>query len=190
MSKLLAFSATDDGVDDDGESVKLVFGSVAGVTRGVRSEATVTIEDNPDDVPAVTVNFARSSYTAAEDGTVEVELTLSPAPEREVVIPIVRTNERNASDADYVPPPTTVTFASGDTLKSITFTPVDDAIDDDGERVRLALGATLPRLVSRGGHHGGDRQHHRQRHARRHGQTDLTAHRRGRHWGVHGGARQ
>ena len=63
MRKLLTFSATDDGVDDDGESVKLVFGSVAGVTRGVRSEATVTIEDNPDDVPAVTVNFARSSYT-------------------------------------------------------------------------------------------------------------------------------
>ncbi len=27
---------------------------------------------------------------------------------------------------------------------------MDDAIDDDGERVRLALGATLPRLVSRG----------------------------------------
>ena len=145
--KLLTFSATDDGVDDDGESVKLVFGSVAGVTRGVDSEATVTIEDDPDDVPAVTVSFARSSYTVAEDGTVEVTLTLSPAPEREVVIPIVRTNERNASDADYVPLPTRVTFASGDTLKSFTFTPVDDAIDDDGERVRLALGAPLPRLV-------------------------------------------
>ena len=148
--KLLTFSATDDGVDDDGESVKLVIGSVPGVTKGVDSEATFTILDDPDDVPAVRVSFARSSYTVAEDGTVEVTLTLSPAPEREVVIPIVRTHERNASDADYVPPPSRVTFASGDTLKSITFTPVDDAIDDDGERVRLALGATLPRLVSRG----------------------------------------
>ena len=110
--------------------------------------------DDPDDVPAVTVNFARSSYTAAEDQTaanhtVEVELTLNVAPEREVVILIDTTNERNASDADYVPPPRTVTFASGDTRKSFTFTPVDDAIDDDGERVRLALGAP-PRLVSNG----------------------------------------
>ena len=35
--KLLTFSATDDGVDDDGESVKLVFGSVAGVTRASRA---------------------------------------------------------------------------------------------------------------------------------------------------------
>ncbi len=148
--KSLAFSATDDGVDDDGESVKLVFGSVAGVTRGVNSEATFTILDDPLDVPAVRVSFARSSYTAAEDGTVEVTLTLRVAPEREVVIPIVRTNERNASDADYSPLPTRVTFASDETEQTLTFTPVDDAIDDDGERVRLALGATLPRLVSRG----------------------------------------
>ena len=150
MSKLLTFSAAHDDLDDDGESVKLVFGSVAGVTQGVRSEATVTIEDNPDDVPAVRVSFARSSYTAAEDGTVEVTLTLSPAPEREVVIPIVRTNERSASDADYDPLPTTVRFASDETEQTLTFTPVDDAIDDDGERVRLTLGAPLPRLVSRG----------------------------------------
>ena len=194
-SKSLTFSATDDGVDDDGESVKLAIGNVAGVTRGDKSEATVTIEDDPDDVPAVRVSFARSSYTAAEDQTaanhtVEVTLTLSVAPEREVVIPIDTTNERNASDADYDPLPTTVTFASGDTRKSFTFTPVDDAIDDDGERVRLALGATLPHLVSQRDDHGGDRQHHRQRHARRHGHTDLTAHRRGRHWRVHGGAHQ
>ena len=80
----------------------------------------------------------------------EVTLTLSVAPEREVVIPIVRTNERNASDADYSPLPTRVTFASDETEQTLTFTPVDDAIDDDGERVRLALGAPLPRLVSRG----------------------------------------
>ena len=149
MSKLLTFSATDDGVDDDGESVKLAIGSVPGVTRGVKSEATVTIEDNPDDVPAVTVNFARSSYTVAEDGTVDVTLTLSADPEREVVIPIDTTNERNASDADYSRLPTTVMFVSGETRTSITFRPEDDAIDDDGERVRLALGAP-PRLVTNG----------------------------------------
>ena len=150
----LTFTAASDDLDDDGESVKLAIGSVAGVTRGDDSEATVTIVDDPDDVPAVTVSFASRSYTVAEDQTaanhtVEVTLTLSPAPEREVVIPIVRTNERNASDADYVPPPSRVTFASDETEQTLTFTPVDDAIDDDGERVRLALGAP-PRLVTNG----------------------------------------
>ena len=80
----------------------------------------------------------------------EVTLTLSVDPERTVEIPIVRTNERNASDADYDSLPTTVTFDSGKTSKSFTFTPVDDDIDDDGERVKFELGAVLPRLVSSG----------------------------------------
>ena len=145
----LTFTAASDDLDDDGESVELAIGSVPGVTRGDDIEATVTILDDPVDVPAVTVSFASRSYTVAEDGTVDVTLTLSVAPEREVVIPIVRTNERNASDADYVPPPSRVTFASDETEQTLTFTPVDDAIDDDGERVRLALGAP-PRLVTNG----------------------------------------
>ena len=146
----LTFTAASDDLDDDGESVKLAIGSVPGVTRGDDHEATFTILDDPDDVPAVTVNFARSSYTAAEDGTVEVTLTLSVDPERTVEIPIVRTNERNASDADYVPPPSRVTFLSDETSRFFTFRPEDDAIDDDGERVKFELGAVLPRLVSGG----------------------------------------
>ena len=152
----LTFSAAHDDVDDDEESVKLGIVSVpAGVTRGNDGEATVTIVDDPDDVPLVSVNFERSSYTVAEDQTagnhtVEVTLTLSVPPERMVVIPIDTTNEQNASNADYSSLPMTVTFADGETSKSITFTPVDDDIDDDGERVRLALGTTLPRLVTSG----------------------------------------
>ena len=146
--KSLTFSAADDDLDDDDESVRLVIGSVPGLTLGADSEATVAILDDPDDVPAVTVSFASSSYTVGEAGTVEVTLTLRPDPERTVDIAIVRTNEQNASDADYASLPTTVRFASGETDKSFTFTPVDDDIDDDGERVRFELGATQPRLVS------------------------------------------
>ena len=146
--KSLTFSATDDDLDDDDESVRLVIGSVPGLTLGDDSEATVAIMDDPDDVPAVTVSFASSSYTVGEDSTVEVTLTLSVDPERRVAIPIEWSNEGNASDADYERPPSSVTFESGDTSKSITFSPVDDEIDDDGERVRLALGAPLPNLVT------------------------------------------
>ncbi len=150
----LDFTAASDDMDDDGESVKLAIGSLDGVTRGVSSEATFTILDDPDDVPAVTVNFARNSYTVAEDQTaanhtVEVTLTLSPAPERTVTIPILKT-ELGATSADYgITPGLSLTFASDETEQTLTFTPVDDAIDDDGERVSLALGA-LPRLVSSG----------------------------------------
>ena len=49
----IIFSATQDTVDDDGESVKLTFGSSlpTGVTKGSTNEAIVSIND--DDDPAV-----------------------------------------------------------------------------------------------------------------------------------------
>ena len=50
------FSAEADDVDDDGESVKLGFGTLpAGVTSGATAESTVSITD--DDDPQVTVSF-------------------------------------------------------------------------------------------------------------------------------------
>ena len=64
--KTLSFSATQDSVDDDGESVKLGFGSSlpTGVSVGSTDETTVSITD--DDVPSVSVSFEQDSYTVAE----------------------------------------------------------------------------------------------------------------------------
>ena len=51
--KTFTFAATADEVDDDGESVKLAFGTLPdGVTAGSTAEAVVSITD--DDVPAGT----------------------------------------------------------------------------------------------------------------------------------------
>ena len=49
-SKTFTFTATQDSVDDDGESVKLTFGSQlpAGVSRGSVPETTVSINDDDD----------------------------------------------------------------------------------------------------------------------------------------------
>ena len=65
-SKTFTFTATQDSVDDDEESVKLTFGSQlpAGVSRGSVPETTVSIND--DDDPVVTVNFEHSTYSVEE----------------------------------------------------------------------------------------------------------------------------
>ena len=62
-SKTFTFTAIEDTIDDDGESVKLAFGDTlpAGVSAGSTNEATVSITD--DDVPSVTVSFEQGSYT-------------------------------------------------------------------------------------------------------------------------------
>ena len=55
--KDITFRASPDSVDDDGESVRLGFGSSlpARITEGTPAETTVSITD--DDVPSVTVSF-------------------------------------------------------------------------------------------------------------------------------------
>ena len=160
-SKSFTFTAETDTVDDDGESVKLSFGASLpdGVSAGTTDEATVTITD--DDVPSVTVRFGSAAYTVAEsndpdtpdvtENTVEVTLTLSADPERTVVIPIEKTNQ-GATTADYSGVPQNVTFDSGDTSRSFTFTAAHDTVDDDGESVQLSFGATLPDGVTVQGH--------------------------------------
>ena len=86
-SQPITFAATQDTEDDDGESVKLGFGTTlpARVSPGSPSETTVSITD--DDDPGVTVSFGAATYTAAEGGTATVTVTLSADPERTVAIP-------------------------------------------------------------------------------------------------------
>ena len=151
--KTLAFAATDDSVDDDGESVKLGFGSSlpAGVAAGSIDEATVSITD--DDVPSVTVSFEQDSYTVAEGNSITVKVVLSADPERTVTIPLLRVNHGGASASDYSNVPAEIEFNSGDTEKTFNFTANSDSDNDDGESVRVSFG-TLPDQVSAGTHSG------------------------------------
>ena len=135
-------------MDDDGESVKLAFGTLPdGVTAGATAESTVSITDNDD--PQVTVSFGAASYTVVEGGSVTVTVTLSADPEREVVIPLTATEQDGATGADYSDVPESVTFESGDTSKTFTFEATDDTVDDDGESIKLGFGA-LPGGVTAG----------------------------------------
>ena len=147
-SKTFTFTATQDSVDDDEESVKLTFGSPlpAGVSAGSVPETTVSIND--DDVPVVEVSFGSATYPVDEGDTVTVTVTLSADPEREVTFSITKANQGGASAADYSGVPATVTFNAGQTSKTITFSATQDTDDDDGESVELGFGSSLPAGVS------------------------------------------
>ena len=133
------FMATQDTVDDDGESVKLGFDLPLpnAVTAGTTNEATVSITD--DDVPSVEVFFEFDTYSVDEGDDVTVKVKLSADPERQVIIPIMRTHQGDASTLDYSPLPGTLTFESGETEQSFTFTAAHDTMNDDGESVKLGF---------------------------------------------------
>ncbi len=149
-SKSFTFTATQDNVDDDGESVKLAFGPnlPSRVSAGTTATTTVSIVD--DDDPQVTVQFEQAAYTVAEGGTQSVTVRLSADPERTVVIPLMKEELGGAESTDYSGVPADVTFNAGDRLKSFTFTATQDNVDDDGESVKLAFGPNLPSRVSAG----------------------------------------
>ena len=99
--------------------------------------------------PEVTASFEQATHTVDEGQSVEIAVLLGTDPERTINIPIVATNQDDASDADYSGVPTEITFQSGETRQIITLTATDDAEDDDGESVKLAFGI-MPHRVSAG----------------------------------------
>ena len=143
----------DDIEDDDGESVRLAFGTLPeGVSPGLRSQTTVNINDNDD--PEVSVSFAESSYEVDEGGRVTVTVRLNADSKREVQIPLTAAAQGNATppgetDPDYAAPPTFVRFTTGQTQRTFTFSATQDSDDDDGESVLLRFG-TPPSRVSTG----------------------------------------
>ncbi len=141
-------TATQDTEDDDGESVKLGFGTLPpAVSAGATSETVVSLTD--DDVPQVTVSFAAATYGVAEGETVTVTVSLDADPEREVTIPLTVTEQGGATSADYMGVPADVTFTAGVTSTTFDVAATQDTENDDGESVKLAFG-TLPPGVSGG----------------------------------------
>ena len=88
-SQTVSVPVTDDAVDEaEEETFTLTLSSAQGASlaRG-GSTLTVTGTITDDDDPAVTASFRQASYSVAEGGTVEVTVTLSADPEREVTVP-------------------------------------------------------------------------------------------------------
>ena len=109
------------------------------MSAGNTDEAVVTITD--DDVPSVEVSFEQGTYTVDEGSSVTVTVTLSADPERTVTVPLTTIEQDGATVDDYSGVPPSVSFTSGQTEKSLTFTAVQDEDDENAEDVTLGFGA-------------------------------------------------
>ena len=157
IEKSFTFSATQDTVDDDSESVKLGFGTLpARVTAGTTNEATVSITD--DDGPTVNVSFEKEVHYTIEgaSGVAGVEVLLSAPLQTEVTIPITVLSQSTAAPEDYVVDDSAgyasdpgLTFSPGETFGYVFVKAVLDTIDEQTETVVLGFG-TLPAGVSEG----------------------------------------
>ena len=142
-------AAQDDDGADDTQTVghAVATGSASEYLEATLDGLPVTVED--DESLGLTVSFELGTYTVAEGDTVAVKVQLNADPEREVVVPLTTADQGGATSADYSGVPARLTFQSGDTEKSFTFTAILDTDDDDAESVKLGFGA-LPTGVTAG----------------------------------------
>ena len=139
-------TGVDDSLDDDDEAIEIT-GSRNGVAFGSRQ--TIAIDD--DDWPELTVTFRQADYRVAEGGRVDLPVTLSAVPERQVTIPIEIETVGDTEAIDYAVSPASLTFGASETDKTLQVSAANDSVVDPGESVVLSFGSSLPERITAGG---------------------------------------
>ena len=130
------FMATQDAIDDDGESVVLFLTNLpGGVSEGTRDETTVSITD--DDTAGVTVSKSALTVTEADTTGASYTVVLNSQPTARVVVTVA-----GHSGTDVTPAPDTLTFTpmNWETAQEVTVTAVTDA-DATNDTVSLTHSA-------------------------------------------------
>ena len=136
-SQSFTFTAAADDVDDDGEGVKLAFGTLpAGISAGSTATSTVTITD--DDTAGVDIDPTALTVLEGQSNTYTVKLTTEPSSNVTVTI-------SGHSGTDINPSGSTLTFTTADwsQAQTMTLTAGDVAVDTD---------VTLSHAVAPAGH--------------------------------------
>lgn len=144
--KNIMISIIDDSVFEGNEDFSVNLSNpMGGATLGSPASTTVTIVDN-DTAP--TVQFSSATYSVNENaGPATLTVTLSGASALPASVNYSTADGTATSPADYNAASGTVTFAAGETSKTINITINDDATFEGNEDFSVSLsnpsGATL-----------------------------------------------
>ncbi|GCA95830.1 Calx-beta domain-containing protein, partial [Microcystis aeruginosa] len=147
-SKTVTIPIVNDSQLEADETVNLTLSNpTGGATLGTQTTAVLTILN--DDLPQRgTINLNNSNYTVNENGTANITLTRTNGSDGEVSVILTPSNGSAIAGDDYTNTPITVTFANGETSKTVTIPINNDTIYEPTETVNLTLsnptgGATL-----------------------------------------------
>ncbi len=133
-SKTVSVAALADRVLDDGETLSLTLSNASGAAIGTGT-ATGTIVDVPPPPPTVSVAGAR----ADEGATLSFAVTLSEAAIGTVTVDYATSDGTATAGQDYTSVSGTLTFAAGETSKTVSVPALADSVLDDGETLSLTL---------------------------------------------------
>ena len=124
----------DDELDEDEETFEVRLAGAAGAT--VRTAAAAGRIADDDEPPAVGVADARAAEDAGPLGFV---VTLSAASGRTVKVGYATADGTAKEPGDYAETAGTLTFAAGQTRRTVAVALVDDTLDETDETLRLTL---------------------------------------------------
>ena len=140
ISKTITVSVTGDAVDEPDETVVLKLSNASNATIGTAT-ATGTITDD-DGEPSLSI-AAPAAVTEGDSGSTDMVFTvnLAPAAGQEVTVEygVDTTTSTATADTDFTDLSGTLTFAAGETSKTITVAVTGDAVDEPDETVVLKL---------------------------------------------------
>jgi aryl-phospho-beta-D-glucosidase BglC (GH1 family) len=156
-SKTVRIAITGDSLAETNESFTLVLRDAQGAVIGI-GQASAIIEDDDTAAP-VLPSLSISDATAAEGsagapGTLTFTVSLSQATEGSVSVRYATANGSAVAGQDYQAVSGTLTFAAGETSKTVTVAAIGDAVLEGNETFNLVLsspsGATLADGTGRG----------------------------------------
>lgn len=135
--KTVSVPTTDDAVDEASETLSLNLSAATGGSTISDAQGVGTIEDN-DPAPS----FAISDATAVtEGGTLVFTVTKSGSTSQSFSVNYATANGTAAAGSDYTATSGTLTFAAGETSKTISVATIDDSTQESSETVLVNLSA-------------------------------------------------
>ncbi|MEM1433785.1 MAG: Calx-beta domain-containing protein [Pseudomonadota bacterium] len=144
-SRTLTHSVTDDALFEGDETLSVVLTAPAGATLGTDT-ALVTIADN-DSEPTLSAGDLLVPEGNAGSTDALVPVSLSAASTASVSVDYASANGTASAGSDYAAASGTLTFAAGETLKSVAVPVWGDTSEEDDQTFSLTLsnprGATI-----------------------------------------------
>ena len=134
-SKTVSIPLINDVMDEDNETFTVTLSSpINGTISSAAATATITDDDAPPSVSIQSVSGAENS------GSLSSNVTLSGASGKTVTVDYASADNTSTAGSDYTAlGSTTLTFAPGQTSKTITASLTDDAVDEINETFNIQL---------------------------------------------------
>lgn len=136
-SGTIAITLLDDALDEADETIAVAITNFVNARTGSNSDAQVKIVDN-DDAP--TVSFSQAIYAAPEDqGSAVLTIALSAVSGKTVSVRYKSTGGSAAPGGDYASLDKKMTFAPGETTKTVEMGVFDDTLVEGLETAVVTL---------------------------------------------------